>query len=79
MHNGTFRDYRGVACPMNFARITMDLVDMQTGGILEVWLDSEEQAGKVSQSLMRDGQAVLEMVQEKDFWKISIRKDTDYQ
>ena len=78
MHTGIFRDYRGVACPMNFARITMDLLDMQTGGILEVWLDTEEQAGAVSRSLVRDGQAVLEMEQIKDFWKILIRKVTDY-
>ena len=78
MSDVVFRDYRGVACPMNFARITMDLVDLPSGSLLKVWLDTGEQVGNVSRSLLRDGQTVLETLLEDGHWHMTIRKDTDY-
>jgi sulfite reductase (ferredoxin) len=72
------RDYRGVGCPENFARITMDLVDMPCGSIFAVRLDTDEQVANVSRSLIRDGQAVLESLHENGYWNIIVRKDTEY-
>jgi len=73
-----FRDYRGVGCPMNFARITMELIDMPLGVKLHVLLDTETEIASISRSLLRDGQTVLASNPEKNYWSIIIQKSVDY-
>lgn len=72
-----FRDYRGIECPMNFARITVDLMDIPVGDLIEVLLDDGQPAINVPKSLVRDGQHVISMLQNGAFWKLTVQKIVD--
>jgi TusA-related sulfurtransferase len=71
------RDYRGVPCPMNFARITVDLMDLQIGDQLRVLIDDGEPSVNVPRSLVREGQNVLEKKDLGGYWSLLIEKIVD--
>lgn len=75
--NTHFRDYRGIECPTNFARITVDLMDIPTGDFLEVLLDDGLPATNVPGSLIREGQHVISMMQNGTFWRLTVQKIVD--
>lgn len=50
-----FKDYRGVACPMNFVKTKMDLANMQKGQLLEILLDDGEPIENVPRSAAEEG------------------------
>lgn len=71
------RDYRGVQCPMNFARITVDLMDLKIGDRLHVLIDDGEPANNVPRSIEREGQRIIEKTNMGSYWSVIIEKVVD--
>jgi sulfite reductase (ferredoxin) len=70
----TVKDLRGVACPMNFVKTKMELAKLDTGGLLEIYLDDGEPIQNVPGSVKSEGHAVLTVDQFDGYWKVLIRK-----
>ena len=65
----------GTPCPINFVRTKLKLEEMQPGEVLEVMLDDGEAIESVSQSIIEEGQKILERTQAEDSsWKLVIEK-----
>ncbi|MDR2637263.1 MAG: sulfurtransferase TusA family protein [Zoogloeaceae bacterium] len=69
-----FKDYRGVACPMNFVKTKMDLAQMRSGEILEIVLDDGAPIDNVPQSVKGEGHTILEQTRQGEVWHVKIRK-----
>ena len=69
-----FKDLRGVACPMNFVQTKIQLSSMQSGEILEIWLDDGQPINNVPNSARNEGHTVLEQTQIDSYWKVLIKK-----
>jgi sulfite reductase (ferredoxin) len=69
-----FRDYRGVACPMNFVKVKLDLAMMGSGQLLKVLLDDGEPIENVPRSVADEGHEIVKQKKENDFWSVFIRK-----
>ncbi len=69
-----FRDYRGVACPMNFVKVKLDLAMMTTGQTLKVLLDDGEPIENVPRSVADEGHEIVEQKKTDDYWAVLIRK-----
>ncbi|MDR2790862.1 MAG: sulfurtransferase TusA family protein [Campylobacteraceae bacterium] len=69
-----FKDYRGVACPMNFVKTKMDLSQMKSGEVLEILLDDGAPIDNVPRSVASEGHAVLEQTKQENHWIVRIRK-----
>ncbi|HON12061.1 MAG TPA: sulfurtransferase TusA family protein [Chitinispirillaceae bacterium] len=69
-----FRDYRGIECPMNFARITVDLMDLNIGDKIRVLIDDGEPSVNVPRSLEREGQKVIYREKRGDYWELVVEK-----
>ncbi len=72
--NEVFRDYRGVACPMNFVKVKLDLATMATGQLLKVLLDDGEPIENVPRSVADEGHNIVMQKKEGDYWSVLIRK-----
>ncbi|MDR1460796.1 MAG: sulfurtransferase TusA family protein [Campylobacteraceae bacterium] len=70
-----FRDYRGVACPMNFVKTKMDLAQMKSAEILDILLDDGAPIENVPRSVASEGHTILEQTKQKgEYWLVRIRK-----
>ncbi|MDR2099736.1 MAG: sulfurtransferase TusA family protein [Campylobacteraceae bacterium] len=70
-----FKDYRGVACPMNFVKTKMDLAQMQSGEILEILLDDGAPIDNVPRSVASEGHTILKQEKQSEgHWLVRIRK-----
>ncbi len=69
-----FRDYRGIACPMNFINVKLDLSTMTTGQILRVLLDNGEPIENVPGSVIDEGHEIVEQKKSGDYWSVIIKK-----
>ncbi len=70
-----FKDYRNVACPMNFVKTKMDLSQMKSGELLEILLDDGAPIENVPGSVKSEGHHVLNVTQEKQgHWRVRIQK-----
>ena len=69
-----FKDFRGVACPMNFVKTKIELASMKSGELLEILLDDGAPIKNVPGSVRNEGHFVLEEIKNKDFWSVLIRK-----
>ncbi len=54
-------DLRGVTCPMNFVKATLELEKIKTGDVLEILLDEGEPVRNVPASFQEQGQEVQEI------------------
>ncbi|RAP38849.1 sulfite reductase subunit beta (hemoprotein) [Candidatus Marinamargulisbacteria bacterium SCGC AAA071-K20] len=69
------KDYRGVACPMNFVKTKIELEPMGSGQKLEILLDDGEPINNVPNSVKLEGHKVLEKEQNKEgYWRVLIEK-----
>ena len=69
------RDFRGVACPMNFVKTKLELENMASGQQLEILLDDGEPVQNVPNSVKLEGHTIVK--QEKDnagHWTVLIKK-----
>ena len=69
-----FKDYRGVACPMNFVRIKVDLSAMKKGEILEVYLDDGAPIANVPRSVESEGHEIVDKRKIDNYWSLKIKK-----
>ena len=53
------KDFRGVACPMNFVKTKIALAPMQSGQILEILLDDGQPIANVPGSVKNEGHEVI--------------------
>lgn len=68
------RDYRGVACPMNFVKVKLDLSKMQAGETLRVLLDDGAPIENVPRSVAGEGHKILVQEREGEHWVVVIEK-----
>jgi sulfite reductase (ferredoxin) len=68
------RDYRGVACPMNFVKLKLNLAKMQKGERVRVLLDDGAPIQNVPRSVAEEGHKVLEQTRVGDHWAVLIEK-----
>jgi len=69
----TSKDFRGVACPLNYVKTKLALEQMSGGEVLSILLD-EQGARNVPDSAASDGHELISVTQETDHWKVVIRK-----
>lgn len=70
-----FKDYRGVACPMNFVKTKMDLSQMKSDETLEILLDDGAPIDNVPRSVASEGHTILEQTKQKEgHWLVRIKK-----
>lgn len=70
----TERDYRGVACPMNFVKVKLDLARMKSGERLKVLLDDGQPIKNVPRSVTQEGHKVLAQEKVADYWTVIVEK-----
>ena len=68
------KDFRGVACPMNFVKTKIVLSTMEPGQLLEILLDDGQPINNVPGSVRNEGHEVLSTEKEGDYWRVLIRK-----
>lgn len=68
------KDFRGVACPMNFVKTKIALSPMQSGQILEILLDDGQPIQNVPGSVKNEGHEVLATEKVDNYWKVTIKK-----
>jgi sulfite reductase (ferredoxin) len=61
-------------CPINYVKTKLKLEMMETGELLEVWLDAGEPIKNVPQSLRNDGHKVLAETPAETFLKVTVEK-----
>lgn len=69
-----FKDYSGVACPMNFVKTKMDLATMKSGEMLEIILDDGSPIDSVPKSVQNEGHTVVSQTKEGEGWRVRIIK-----
>lgn len=69
-----FKDFRGVACPMNFVKTKIELAQMHSGEFLEILLDDGAPINNVPGSVRGEGHDVPEVKKLEDYWSVLIRK-----
>jgi tRNA 2-thiouridine synthesizing protein A len=68
-------DLRGEVCPFTFVKTKLKLETLNSGDILEVYLDYEPATRNVPRSLKAEGHEVLELKQIGDGeWLLKVRK-----
>ncbi|MBQ9230587.1 MAG: sulfurtransferase TusA family protein [Prevotella sp.] len=68
------KDFRGVACPMNFVKTKIELSSMQSGQLLEILLDDGQPIQNVPGSVRQEGHEVISTEKVDNYWKVLIRK-----
>ena len=70
-----FKDLRGVLCPMNFVRTKLELATLNSGDLLEIWLDDGKPIENVPGSVRLEGHEILSQTQHTDgYWQVIIKK-----
>lgn len=67
-------DLRSVLCPMNFVKTKLKLEEMETGEILEVFLDDGEPMRSVPRSLKEEGHKIIKVDSLGKEYRILVRK-----
>lgn len=68
------KDFRGVACPMNFVKTKLALETISTGDRLTVLLDDGAPIQNVPNSVELEGHKVLSKSQVDGYWEVLIQK-----
>jgi TusA-related sulfurtransferase len=66
-------DLRGTPCPINFVRTKMRLEKMNSGTLLEVWLDGGEPIEQVPHSLAIEGYQIEAIEEREGFFAMQVR------
>jgi tRNA 2-thiouridine synthesizing protein A len=68
-------DLRGVPCPLSFVKAKLRLERIQSGQLLELWLDQGEPVEQVPNSLSVDGHKILSLIEHEDnFFTLLVEK-----
>ena len=69
------KDLRGVLCPMNFVKTKLELATLNSGDLLEIWLDDGKPIENVPGSVRLEGHEILSQTQHSDgYWQVVIKK-----
>jgi TusA-related sulfurtransferase len=68
-------DLRGSPCPINYVKTKLKLEELPIGDILEVLLDEGAPIQNVPRSLQNDGQEIVEINKEQDFYRVIIKRN----
>jgi sulfite reductase (ferredoxin) len=68
------KDYRGVACPMNFVKVKLDLSRLKQGDRIKVLLDDGKPIENVPRSVAAEGHRIYEQKREGEHWSVVIEK-----
>jgi sulfite reductase (ferredoxin) len=68
------RDFRGVACPMNFVKTKVALEPLKPGDRLAVLLDDGAPIQNVPRSVAGEGHKIVSQVREGQHWRVVIEK-----
>ena len=68
------KDFRGVACPMNFVKTKLVLDTLNSGQQLKILLDDGEPIQNVPNSVALEGHKVLSKTQSGPHWEVVIEK-----
>lgn len=68
------KDFRGVACPMNFVKTKLELSRIQSGQRLEIWLDDGEPIDNVPRSVTSEGHRIISKERTENYWTVVIEK-----
>jgi sulfite reductase (ferredoxin) len=69
------KDFRGIACPMNFVKTKIELASLPSGELLEIFLDDGEPIENVPGSLIGEGHQILQQKMiDNDYWQLIIKK-----
>ncbi|NJM45234.1 MAG: sulfurtransferase TusA family protein [Alkalinema sp. RU_4_3] len=66
-------DLRGTPCPINFVKTKLKLEKMESGQVLEVWLDPGEPVEQVPDSLRMEGYTIEAIDDRSGFFALLIR------
>ncbi len=70
------KDFRGIKCPINFAKTKIKLSQMNKDDILELYIDDGSAINNLPDSVEKEGHKVLSKEKEKTGgWKIIIQKN----
>ncbi len=73
--NVVVKDFRGIKCPINFAKTKLVLCGMENGDILKLYIDDGSAIKNLPGSVEKEGHKVLSRDEEKDgSWCITIEK-----
>ena len=68
------KDFRGVACPMNFVKTKIALSPMKSGQVLEILLEDGQPIQNGPGSVKNEGHTVLSTEKVDNYWKVLIKK-----
>ncbi|MDO8662937.1 MAG: sulfurtransferase TusA family protein [Candidatus Omnitrophota bacterium] len=68
------KDFRGVACPLNFVKTKVELAKLKPGDLLEIWLDDGAPIENVPGSVQAEGHKILAQKKTGDYWSVIIEK-----
>jgi len=69
------KDFRGIKCPINFAKTKLVLSGMEDGDILELFIDDGSAIENLPGSVEKEGHKVLSRSEQSDgSWCITIEK-----
>ncbi len=69
------KDFRGIKCPVNFAKTKLVLAGMKKDDILELLIDDGSAIKNLPGSVEKEGHKVLSKKEEKSGgWKIVVQK-----
>jgi sulfite reductase (ferredoxin) len=68
------KDFRGVACPMNFVKTKMALSQLEAGQVLRVLLDDGAPIENVPASAQSEGHGIVARENRGNYWALDIRK-----
>jgi sulfite reductase (ferredoxin) len=68
------KDLRGVQCPLNFAKTKVELSKINSGDILEIWLDDGKPVENVPGSVQGEGHKIISRQKVGEYWKVVIEK-----
>jgi len=70
----SFKDLRGVACPMNFVKAKVEMAKITSGDIIEILLDDGAPIQNVPGSLKSEGHEILKQGKVENHWSITVKK-----
>jgi sulfite reductase (ferredoxin) len=68
------KDFRRVACPMNFVKTKLALATIKAGELLEIYLDDGEPIENVPGSVKGEGHKIISQTRINNYWSVVIKK-----
>jgi len=68
------KDLRGITCPLNFVKTKVELSKLNSGEVLEIWLDDGDPIENVPGSVRAEGHEVISQKKIEAYWSVLIRK-----